>query len=420
MRSIVFSAIMLLCALFPILADAQDRDIPLTPGEQASALSGASSRAGWFKLYPARTAVTIVKAAYQQDYRAQYLSASLGDRIAIAQTIGEKGVERYSAAQRFETLLGPSGRSNPIGPDSVYWNGAAGKIRVLEAKGGSSARKWTYGSLQGTNANAIRSAGGVLVQAGASGGEKLHAARVIKAAQVGHLETSVVRTLHTQGTPHAPRRTGGVNVDDVAKEAQQIERDLVRRNPNLGAVFRKAGFQHLMDRLNYRGTKWLPGHDATSGFRLPSVRLARLERIPPAASRFSLASSGRGVLPQFLRIGSRWLLPVGVGVASVTVAAAYYQLATNSISHREFLNVSASPAVLLAFTGTGALIGGLAFGIGAIPGAAIGTTLAIPFQLGLEWVKYRYYRDFNEAQQEVVDKVVEVMYSENHALFRVQ
>ena len=403
MRAIAFAACMCLNILISISADAQYVDMPLTPREQESALASASSRAVWSKLYPSRTATTVVAPPYQQDYRARYLSASLGNRVAITQLIGEEGVERYAEGRGLKTLLSPLGRSTPIGPDSVFRNPLSGRVQVLEAKGGSSALKWTYGSLQGTNANAIRSAGGVLAHSGANWSEKFQAARVIKAAQSGHLETGVIRTFHVLGTPRAPRQSVGVNFDNVAKEARQIERDLVRRNPKLGAAFRNAGFQHRMDLLAYRGARWMPSRDAIRESRLVAARLAGFRA------------------RQVRQVGYRWLLPVAVGVAGVTVTVAYHQLVSGSISDRKFLHISASPAVLVTFTGVGALIGGVGvLGIGAIPGAAMGAILAIPFQLSLEWAMDRYYRDFNRAQREAVDKAVEVTYLGNPTLFRAQ
>ena len=296
------------------------------------------------------------------------MSAPLGCRMDIAQVIGEEGVERYAARQRLKTLLGPQGHGTPIGPDSVYWNSVSGKVTVLEAKGGSSALKWTYGSLQGTNANTIRSASGALTRAGTSWREKLQAARVIKAAQSGHLETAVVRTSHVLGTPRAPGQAGGVNVDNVAKKARMIERDLIRRKPELRAMFRRAGFRHRTDRLVYLGVRWMPDRIAASGSRLAPSRPAAFRGTPPAAIRLGIVSSGRSRLLRFWQVGNRWLLPVGLGVAGATVTITYYQFATGAISYREFLHNSSGSVILVMLTGAGAVIGGPLFGFGAIPG----------------------------------------------------
>ena len=389
-------AVVVAAALVPATGAAQFGDIPLTPREQLSVLGGSVNGAVWSKLYPSRTASMFATQPYVQDYRARYMSALLSDRVAIAQFIGEEGVERYAAGQRLRTLLGPRSHSTPIGPDSVYWNSVSGKVNVLEAKGGSSTLKWTYGSLQGTNTNTTRSAGGILTRAGTNWSERIHAARVIKAAQRGHLETGVVRTSHVLGTPNAPKQTGGVNVDDVAKKARLIERDLVKRNPRLRAVFKQAGFRHRMDRLVYHGARWMPHRISTSG---------------------SLASS------RFLRlwqVGNRWLLPVGLGVAGVTVAITYYQFATGAINYRDFLHNSSGAAILLVLTGGGAVMGGFLFGFGSVPGAVIGSMLALPVQLGLEWVMDQRYGEFRQAQRKAVDRTVEKLYLRNAVLPRDQ
>ena len=419
MQSIASVACVALSVLAPIAANAQYPVVPLTPSEHTSMLTGGANQAVWSRLYPVGAGTMTVTPSYQQNYRARYLSASLGDRVAIAQMIGEEGVDRYAAAQRLKTLLDPQGRSTPIGPDSVYWNRTSGKVRILEAKGGSSALKWTYGSRQGTNANTIRSARGVLANKGASSAEKLQAARVIKAAQRGHLETAVIRTPHVLGTPEAPRRVGRVDTENVAKEARMIEHDLGKRNPELRSVFRKAGFQHRVDRVAYRGAGWISGSGlvAPRGFGSAPALNARLQRLPGTVSPTGLVLAGGSRLQRLWQVGNRWILPAGLGVAGATMVTTYYGFATGSISSGEFLYDSAGSAVLVVSTAAGAVFGGIAsFGSGAMPGAMIGATLAWPVQMVLERFNDQQLRKFEQAQQEAVDRVVEELYLGNAAL----
>ena len=379
-------------------------DIPLTPRELQSTLAGALSPGVWSRLYPSGTAQAVVAPLAQGNYRARWLSASLGDRVGIAQLIGEQGVARYADGRQLKTLLSPSGHRARIGPDSVFWNRASGKVQVLEAKGGSSVPKRTYGSLQGTNVNAIRSAKGVLTHRSASPREKLQAARVIKAAQRGHLETGVVRTAHVLGTPRAPTLSAGMDVGNVTREARQLERQLVRRNPQLRLAFAKAGLQHRVDRLRYRTAKWAPAGSFTRGSNALVPRATVLLRLDAAGRAGSRAS-------QVGRVASRWVLPIGVGLAGGSLTVAISKFANASISSREFLRASADPALLVVFTGAGALIGGLASsGIGAIPGAKAGAMIALPFQLVLDWGIDRYHQSFNRAQQYAVDQAIKVMY----------
>ena len=413
MRSLAITsfAFMGVTALAPIAVTAQSLEFPLTPREHASMLTNGASRTALSILYPVGARIAAATPAHQQDYRTRYLSARLGDRVAIAQTIGEEGVEQYAAGQRLRTLLGPQGRSTPIGPDSVYWNRSSGTVRVLEAKGGGSAPQWTYGSRQGTNTNTIRSARGVLASTGASSAERLQAARIIKAAQRGHLETGVVNTPHVLGRPLAPRQVNGVNIRNVAREAREIEADLIRRNPELRSVFRKADFQHGTDRAIYLGAKSIP--DQLSGAagtitRTPTPR-AGFHRLPGTVSLGGLVSGGG--LQRVWQAANRWMLPAGLGVAGVTVASAYYRFESGSIGYPEFIRYSAGSAVLVVFTATGAVIGGVAsFGSGAMAGAVIGATVALPVQIYIEQSNDPLHDDFGRTQQATVDKVIEDLY----------
>ena len=391
MRAIALCNICLTCGLlFPIAAgaqlssalftsgeDAQRSGALFTPGEQVSMLSETANPTIWSRLRSGVSETTAAKApSYQRNHRTRYLAASLGDRVAIAQTIGEEGVEQYASTRRMKQLLGPRGRSVPIGPDSVYWNRASGKVRVIEAKGGSSPPRWTYGSLQGTNANTVRSAGGLLGSRGASVAEKRQAARVLKAAQGGHLESAVVRTPHVLGTPLAPRQTGGTHTGNVAREARLLEHELVRRNPELRPIFLRAGAEHRASRLAYLGTTL--------------QRQAGFQQLPGGASISGVTAAGRRGLPGVLQIADRWIVPVGVSLAGATVAIQVYQLAADNIGHEEFVDALAAPAVLLTFSGAG-------FWMGAMPGAAVGMMLALPFQV---YIWLRGDRQTIEEQQE--------------------
>lgn len=299
---------------------------------------------------------------------------------------GEEGVEQYASTRRMKELLGLRGRSVPIGPDSVYWNRSSGRVRALEAKGGSSPPNWTYGSLQGTNANTVRSAGGLLESRRAGVAEKLQAARVIKAAQSGHLETAVIRTPHFLGTPLAPRRASEVHRGSVANEARLLQHELVKRNPELGPIFRRAGAEHRASRLAYLVTT-LPSQ---SGF----------QNLPGVASISGLtAAGGRGLLMAW-QFGNRWMIPVGVGAAGITMAAQGYHLAVHNIGYAEFADSIAGPAVLLTFTGVG-------FGIGGMPGAAVGMVLALPVQV---YLLFSNDQQFSEAQQEAIEMALRAQY----------
>lgn len=387
MRALALCACLSLGYLHPIAVVAQYPGALFTPAERMSMLAETANPTVWSRLQSRVTMPTATTApSYQRNYRTRYLVAGLGDRVAIAQTIGEEGVEQYASTRRMKQLLGSHGRSVPIGPDSVYWNRSSGRVRVLEAKGGSSPPKWTYGSLQGTNANTVRSAGGLLELRRAGAVEKLQAARVIKAAQSGHLETAVIRTQHILGTPLAPRRVGEVHTGNVANEARLLQHELVKRNPELGPIFRRAGAEHRASRLVYLGRTLTP----QAGF----------QNLPGVASISSLTAAGGRSLLIAWQIGNRWIIPVGLSAAGATVAIQGYHLGVHNIGYAEFVDEIAGPAVLLTFTGAG-------FGIGGMPGAAIGMVLALPVQTYL-WLSND--QQFSEAQQQAIEMALRAQY----------
>ena len=388
MRALALCACLSLGYLHPIAVVAQYPSLLLTPGEQTAMLAEKANPTVWSRLVSRVTESTAATApSYQRNHRARYVAASLGDRVAIAQTIGEEGVEQYASTRRMKQLLGPHGRSVSIGPDSVYWNRSSGRVRVLEAKGGSSSLKWTYGSLQGTNANTVRSAGGLLESRRAGAAEKRQAARIIKAAQSGHLETAVIRSQHILGTPRAPRQVGEVHTGNVAKEARLIERNLLKRKPELGPIFRRAAVEHRASRLAYLGANVT----ARAGFH----------RLVGDASVSGVTAAGGRGLQMAWRIGNRWFLPVGVSVAGVTMAIQSYHLAAHNISYADYIDAIAGPAVLLTFTGVG-------FGIGGMPGAAVGMVLALPVQMYMDWSNDQ---QLSEVQQEAIEMALRARYS---------
>ena len=390
--SMLLRAIHVLCTLIPISVSAKPLPTPFTPLEQMATLSRAASQITALKLYRAGRDATIARQLYQRDYRARYLLASLGERNTIAMTIGEEGVERFAGERRLKVFLSPRGRSIPIGPDSVYWNPKSGTLQVLEAKGGTSPLKWTYGSLQGTNKNVIRSADGFLRRSGTTWKERIQMARIIKAAQTGHLETGVVRTPHVLGRPSDPQRSGSWNTNKVAREARKLERELIRQSPRLRKVFRIALFLHNVDRLRYQGAR-------------------RMSHFPSATARsIGLSASQQGRLVRLGRAGVRWLLPLSVGVAGVTIVTAYHQYTAGLTSPREFYRSSAGPTIFVVFTSTGAIAGAFFFGVGAVPGAALGALAALPVEVAADWMIGHYYREFDRRQRRIVDAAIEEFY----------
>ena len=396
--SMLFRAMIVSCALAPHCVSAKTQSIPFTPLEQMATLTNAASQAVALKLYHAGRQATIAR-QLQRDYRARYLLASPGERITIAMTIGEEGVERFAAGRPLKVLLPPKGRSIPIGPDSTYWDRKSGTLRVLEAKGGTSPLKWTYGSLQGTNTNAIRSAEGFLRKSGTTWKEKLHAARLITAAKQGHLETAVVRTAHELGRPRDPRRAGSWDRRNVANAARKIERELIKHHPQLRRVFRIASFLHHAARVKYGARSRLSDLASTT------------------ARSIGLGATQRAALWRIGKAGTRSVFPIAVGVSGGAVVAAYFQYASGLIPVREFYRTGAGPTIFVVFTATGAIAGVAVFGVGVAPGAALGAMAALPVEVATDWVLDRYFREFDLRQTRLVDAAVEEHYGVDAMLF---
>lgn len=222
----------------------------LTALEQAGRLARLNSRLGAGALYPKGSIVPLL--FYQRDYSALWPHVTQRDRAILAERIGNQGRARFAAERGWIKLSGSQGRGIAQGPDAIYWDPSAGRIRVVEAKGGLSPVKSTFGSLQGTNQNMIRSEELVLRSPRTTLAERLASARVIRAAQENRLVSAVVRTPHALGIPASPRLEGAWSRTSVSAEAVQIERKLIRQRPELAPVFRNAAQAHEADLLTYR------------------------------------------------------------------------------------------------------------------------------------------------------------------------
>lgn len=434
-------------------AGPESTTLPLTSLERAGLLSGLTSRGLGRELFPQPVNTIAPKWYFQRNYRADWLVSSLHERILLAERIGEQGRARFAVERGWNKLIGWRGRGIAQGPDAVYWDPYSGQVRVLEAKGGTSPLKFTYGSLQGTNRNAIRSAAHVLESAHATRAEWVAAARVIRAAQKNRLQTGVIRTGHALGNPDPPQLEGGWNMSQVAKEAREREQNLVRRDPELIEVFREARAAEARDMLKYRATQglaalglagagmlawdayqqgqitWTMLQDpALQGTTLPylqtGITFGRLGQSITLglSSAAQLGLLGQGQLPIFGRAAGRWFLPMAVGVESLLVVSAYYEYSAGRISQRELYQRGTGPAIFGAFTVGGAAVGAAVgvwmSGAGAVPGAVvgaeIGAMIAIPAQSAVSWALTRADRQVNEAQEMAFDAALDRVYGLSH------
>ena len=275
-----------------------------------------------------------------------------------AERIGTQGAAKYAAERGWIKLLGAQGRGISQGPDFVYLDPFSNRVRVIEAKGGSSQPKRTYDSMQGTNTNAIRSAQFVLKSARASQREKWAAALVIRAAQKNRLETGVVRTpLDKQ---ESPRQKGSWDSKNVSKEALRMGPN----NPH--TVFKGAGAGQRVASWKYAATKGM-------------------------------------------RHAGRLFLPIAVGVEGLRMGVAYYDwFSQGTISQRDLSQRRLESMLFATFTVGGAIVGG------GIQGAFVGAMVALPVQSTVEWLASRYYQEIDKEQlQRVKKKVVYEHYGLN-------
>ena len=346
MSALVPAVLVVVLAAFPCAANASPHDRAfLTPSEREARLAKAASPEAYrsLRLPP-----------QQHDYHRSWMMAGRAKRIATAQRIGEEGVVVYGERAGMQTLLDPLRKSVPIGPDSIYRDNATGKTVVLEAKGGHSRPKLTYGTPQGTNANTLHSAAGLLIARSASPYEQIQSARLIKEAQRGNLATGIVRTPHTLGSPQQPRLIASINNDNVARSAWEIERQLVRRDPQLARVFSRAA-------------------------KAPANTL--------------------------LRPAGHWLVPVGIGAAAVLTGYQTYRIMDMGFDDPRANYEIAATGGAAAFASVGFLLGGPFGGL-------IGGLSALPLHLLAAWAGDNA---LSEAQRDAVTKALHKHYRAKQA-----
>ena len=358
-------------------------DWPRTRVEQATRLWASASDGLARKLYPSPPGAITPLRYFQRNYRQEYLQAPLHRRLALSERIGEQGRARFAAEQGWIRLLGSRNRGLRQGPDSIYWDPRAGRLRVLEAKGGSSPVRIFRGVSQNTNQYSIRAAEGFINSTKATLNAKQQAARVLVAAQQRRLATSVVKTPHVLGRPGDPRLGSNWDRRNVSREARRVEHKALRRNPDLQRVFRQARMGHSAEMLRYR------------------YRIFK-----------------------FTRIAGWSIAPVILGVEGWRLYTAYDSYRSGELGQLAYYRHVGNAAIIAAFGLGGATVGGVlgssAGGAGAIPGALTGFTVgymaAIPASyLANLWWEWRY-GEFDDQQRLTVIAAVERHYGVTSAI----
>jgi hypothetical protein len=93
-----------------------------------------------------------------KNRRAEWLEASLPQRVKIAEEIGEEGAEALMKQRGLNPLLTKPQKKLPQGFDQVWIDPKTGQVVAVEAKGGTSALNRGYGHVQGTSEWAVAAA----------------------------------------------------------------------------------------------------------------------------------------------------------------------------------------------------------------------------------------------------------------------
>ena len=174
------------------------------------------------------------------DRRAEYIAAAragdLGAKQLIAEEIGMAGAEQYARKTGCEILqLGKARQGS--GFDLVVRDG--NRIKVIEAKGGSSPVKKYHGYLQGTPEYTREVAKDTLARSSKSAEEKAAAREVLKALDEKRLDIEVVRTRHVQGTPKPVQVESAVSVGvaPTTPGSSAAIKGLLLRTPGAATAF---------------------------------------------------------------------------------------------------------------------------------------------------------------------------------------
>lgn len=173
-------------------------------------------QAGWAQTTAAEVSHGPVSAIGGATIRQQqWLAATVEQRVALAEQIGEEGARALAKSRGWMPLMDGTNSVLRQGLDQVYRD-VDGIIHVVEAKGGGSPLGRAYGYVQGTPEWAVKAAERTIKSPVASAIEKEASKSVLKAACNGNLKVHVVRTNHVLGEPTAATLEETVRAADGA------------------------------------------------------------------------------------------------------------------------------------------------------------------------------------------------------------
>ncbi|MDE0204735.1 MAG: hypothetical protein OXP66_01700 [Candidatus Tectomicrobia bacterium] len=434
-------------------AAASPSDVPLTPQEQAARLWGLAGRTEAGKLFP--SVPELVKTT-QSDGRVTGGNVPKTRLRDLPGLVAHSSGAWYDAKHGLVDLIGTSDRGVRQGPDSVYWDPNSGYIVVTETKG-VSAKVVEYQALSHiTNQYSLRAARPVL-DSSATREAKVAAARIKGAAQKGRLATGAIK---------APQNRDPLSFDDnsvttyVARQAHEIERN----RPDALKYFRRVRLATVVSRgvavaafTGAMGLGWDAHRQAQLAWSMHNdsalrgstqaymqtgsalhgvVQAAALGKTSAAewgiGNRSATVAGARQTTTQSVQLGA-WksfaskatkvagpaaFIAISLGMEGRRLVMAFHEHGMGRIGKREFYRRSAGPAIMAAFTGGGAAVGGIIgskfAGVGAIPGALFGASFggfaAIPVQIAVDYMVRRYDREFDERQRRIVNEAVEKFY----------
>ena len=310
--------------------------------------------------------------------QAQWLNASINDRIFLAEVLGEEGASAYAIQKGYEPILTTVDRSLPQGIDQVYRT-KDGLVLAIEAKGGTSPIARAYGCVQGTPEWAVQAAKRTVLSPKASSAEKQAAKLVLEAARDGKLAAEVIRTRHILGEPMVVALESSLKASQAeSKAAAAILEEI--------AVLAKGG--QVASRIVEVAKR---ANESLSG--ASSLKAGQAEANATSAILVESAAIARGSSKTIAAVGAISKVVKVAGVAGVALDGAVRvtsaidtekQYQSGEISTEQRVTTHAQNAVGMtcglggAWAGakggaaTGGLVGACFGGVGAPIGATIG------------------------------------------------
>ncbi len=344
--------------------------VPVTPlVTAAEAPPAAAATASSATASPAAPAAPSASAAgsatsVEKVLHDKWLKATPQERVRIAEEIGELGARRYADAKGWKPLLDGTKKALSQGVDQVYET-ADGMIRVIEAKGGTSALGKGYGYQQGSSEWAVKAAERVLKSSKATAAERQAAQRILKAASEGKLIVDVVRTEHVLGVPTRAICEQSTAVTAEARSMAKTVLEAIKQEAGAGLKSSSKVLSEVDD----------VARGAARGLQTESKAASEAaERVVARGLESSIddvggAAAGK-LLPKLGKAAGPAAVALDVGIRAYDASKVEEQYKRGEISSRERAELHAANAGGFVGGWAGAYAGGQAAAVVAAPVAA--------------------------------------------------